>query len=134
MAETGSALAFGIANAQERGTLFVSPGDEVYAGRWSACTSERTTCGQRLQGQEATNIRSSTADIAVKLTPPSPPSLERSLRSSPTMSWSRTPAAVRIRKAELDETSAPARRSAPSSPPPASNSARLGLCTFGPRL
>jgi GTP-binding protein len=57
------------------------------------------------RAKQLTNIRSSTSDIAVKLTPPSPPSLERSLSMIGVDEMVEvTPKSLRIRKTELDPT------------------------------
>jgi GTP-binding protein len=57
------------------------------------------------KAKQLTNIRSSTSDIAVRLTPPSPPSLERSLSLIGNDEMVEvTPKSLRIRKMELDPT------------------------------
>ena len=76
----GSVLAFGLANAQERGSTFVGPGDEVYEGMIVGLQKRPgdmpvNVCKEKKQ----TNMRSSTADIAVRLTPPVRMSLEQCL-------------------------------------------------------
>jgi GTP-binding protein len=76
----GTTLAFGLAAAQERGTIFVEPGEDVYEGMIVGL-QRRTgdmavnVCREKKQ----TNMRASTADIAVRLTPASRQSLEQSL-------------------------------------------------------
>ena len=104
--ETGSALSFGIANAQERGMLFITPGDDVYAGMVVGLHAKDTDLDVNVcRAKQLTNIRSSTSDISVKLTPPSPPSLERSLSMiSPDEMVEVTPKNIRIRKTELNPT------------------------------
>ncbi len=104
--ETGTALSFGIANAQERGMLFISPGDEVYAGMVVGLHAKDTDLDVNVcKAKQLTNIRSSTSDIAVKLTPPSPPSLERSLSLIGNDEMVEvTPKSIRIRKTELNAT------------------------------
>lgn len=104
--DTGAALAFGIANAQERGTLFIEPGEQVYTGMVVGLHSRDNDLAVNVcKAKKLTNIRSSTADIAVKLVPPAPPSLERSLSLIADDELVEiTPKSVRIRKAELDET------------------------------
>ena len=104
--EPGTALSFGIANAQERGMLFISPGDEVYGGMVVGLHAKDTDLDVNVcKAKQLTNIRSSTSDIAVKLTPPSPPSLERSLSMIGADEMVEvTPRAIRIRKAELNPT------------------------------
>jgi GTP-binding protein len=105
-AETGTALAFGIANAQERGVMFIEPGDEVYAGMVVGLHARDNDLAVNVcKAKKLTNIRSSTAEIAVRLTPPAPPSLERSLSLIADDELVEvTPAAIRLRKAELNET------------------------------
>jgi GTP-binding protein len=104
--ETGSALSFGIANAQDRGMLFIEPGVEVYKGMVVGLHAKDTDLDVNVcRAKQLTNIRSSTSDIAVRLTPPSPPSLERSLSMiGPDEMVEVTPKSLRIRKAELDQT------------------------------
>ncbi|HYI14154.1 MAG TPA: translational GTPase TypA [Thermomicrobiales bacterium] len=78
--ETGTALAFGLAAAQERGLTFIEPGTEVYGGM---------IVGQNARGDDLTvnvckakkltNMRSSSGDIMVRLTPPVSLSLEQAL-------------------------------------------------------
>lgn len=78
--ETGVALANGIANAQERGVIFIEPQTDVYAGM---IVGQQPRQGDLVvnvcRAKKLTNIRSSTSDIAVKLTPPVMLSLEQSL-------------------------------------------------------
>jgi GTP-binding protein len=78
--ETGVALANGIANAQERGIIFIEPQTEVYEGM---IVGQQPRQGDLVvnvcRAKKLTNIRSSTSDIAVKLTPPVLLSLEQSL-------------------------------------------------------
>ncbi len=102
-AETGTALAYGIANAQERGILFIEPGAEVYEGQVVGLHSrENDLVVNVCKAKKLTNIRSSTADIAVKLTPPQPPSLERSLSLITNDELVEvTPKSIRLRKAYL---------------------------------
>jgi GTP-binding protein len=104
--ETGTALSFGIANAQERGMLFISPGDEIYAGMVVGLHAKDTDLDVNVcRAKQLTNIRSSTSDIAVKLVPPSPPSLERSLSLIGNDEMCQvTPNSLRIRMGELNPT------------------------------
>ncbi|MCC6959916.1 MAG: translational GTPase TypA [Dehalococcoidia bacterium] len=104
--ETGSALSFGIANAQERGMMFISPGEEVYGGMVVGLHAKDTDLDVNVcKAKQLTNIRSSTSDIAVKLVPPSPPSLERSLSMIGNDEMVEvTPKSIRIRKIELNPT------------------------------
>jgi len=102
--ETGTALAYGIAAAQERGILFISPGDEVYTGMIVGLHSRDNDLDVNVcRAKHLTNIRSSTADIAVKLVPPQPPSLEQALTLIAADEMVEvTPKSIRLRKAELN--------------------------------
>src|SRR5579864_4711066 len=76
----GTTLAFGLAAAQERGTTFIEPGEEVYEGMVVGVQKRPgdirvNVCREKKQS----NIRSSTSDISVRLTPASRQSLEQSL-------------------------------------------------------
>ena len=105
-AETGKTLAFGIANAQQRGMMFIDPGEEVYAGMIVGLHAKENDLEVNVcKAKQLTNIRSSNADIAVKLTPPQPPSLERSLSLIADDEMVEvTPKTIRLRKAELNPT------------------------------
>ncbi len=102
--ETGTALAYGIAAAQERGILFISPGDEVYTGMVVGLHARENDLDVNVcRAKHLTNIRSSTADIAVKLVPPQPPSLEQALTLITADEMVEvTPRSIRIRKTELN--------------------------------
>ena len=77
---TEKAVAYALGTLQERGALFVSPGDECYEGM---LVGERSKPGDMVVNIARTknlgNQRSSTADIAVQLTPPRTFSLEEAL-------------------------------------------------------
>jgi GTP-binding protein len=104
--ETGTALSFGIANAQERGQLFIEPGTDVYGGMVVGLHSRENDLDVNVcKAKHLTNIRSSTSDIAVKLVPPSPPSLEKALAILGNDEMIEvTPKSLRMRKIELDAT------------------------------
>lgn len=104
--EAGVAITYGLYNAQERGTLFISPGEKVYAGM---------VVGQNPRGEDIelnvckkkqlTNTRSSSADEALRLTPPKILSLEQALDFIETDELLEvTPTNLRIRKKILDPT------------------------------
>ncbi len=104
--EAGEAITYGLYNAQERGTLFISPGEKVYAGM---------VVGQNPRGEDIelnvckkkqlTNTRSSSADEALRLTPPKILSLEQALDFIETDELLEvTPTNLRIRKKILDPT------------------------------
>ncbi len=79
-AETGIANTYGLSNAQQRGFTFVEPGMPIYEGMIVGVRARDNdlvvnVCKEKKQ----TNMRASTADIAVKLTPPVRMSLEEAL-------------------------------------------------------
>ncbi|NPV70104.1 MAG: translational GTPase TypA [Firmicutes bacterium] len=102
--ETGVTTTYALHNAQERGTLFLGPGEEVYAGQvvGEHCRPrdlDINVCKKK----HLTNVRSSVSDITLHLTPPRRLSLEESLE------WigddelvEVTPKAIRLRKVTLD--------------------------------
>nr|WP_294469285.1 translational GTPase TypA [uncultured Sellimonas sp.] len=102
--ETGEALTYGLFNAQERGTLFISPGERVYAGMVvgeNAKTDdiEINVC----RAKHLTNTRASGSDDALKLSPPRILSLEEALDFIDTDELLEvTPKSLRIRKKILD--------------------------------
>ena len=102
--ETGEAVAYGLFNAQDRGTLFIGPGEKVYAGMvvgQNAKTDdiELNVC----KTKHLTNTRSSSADESLKLTPPKVLSLEEALDFIDTDELLEvTPKSLRIRKKILD--------------------------------
>ena len=104
--EAGEAITYGLYNAQERGTLFIGPGEKVYSGM---------VVGQNGRGEDIelnvckkkqlTNTRSSSADEALRLTPPKVLSLEQALDFIDTDELLEvTPKSLRIRKKILDPT------------------------------
>lgn len=104
--EAGEAITYGLYNAQERGTLFIGPGEKVYSGM---------VVGQNGKGEDIelnvckkkqlTNTRSSSADEALRLTPPKVLSLEQALEFIDTDELLEvTPKSLRIRKKILDPT------------------------------
>ncbi len=102
--ETGEALTYGLFNAQERGTLFISPGERVYAGMVvgeNAKTDdiEINVC----RAKHRTKTRASGSDDALKLSPPRILSLEEALDFIDTDELLEvTPKSLRIRKKILD--------------------------------
>ena len=78
--ETGIALAHGLANAQERGITFIEPQTEVYEGMIIGQNPRQDDLAVNVcRAKKLTNMRASTADISVRLTPPTLLSLEQSL-------------------------------------------------------
>ena len=104
--EAGEAITYGLYNAQERGTLFIGPGEKVYSGMVVGQNSrgediELNVCKKK----QLTNTRSSSADEALRLTPPKVLSLEQALEFIDTDELLEvTPATLRIRKKILDPT------------------------------
>ena len=78
--EQGIAVTYGLNNAQERGVTFIEPGTSVYEGMIVGINSRLQDIPVNVcKEKKKTNIRSSTSDIAVKLTPPIRLSLEQSI-------------------------------------------------------
>lgn len=103
--ETGTVLSNGIANAQERGITFVDAGTEVYEGMIVGQNPRPDDLAVNIcRAKKLTNMRSSNADIAVKLTPPTILSLEQSLdflQDDELLEV--TPKALRLRKRFLSQ-------------------------------
>ena len=79
-AETGVANTYGLSNAQQRGMTFVEPGMPIYEGMIVGVHARDSDLVVNVcKEKKLTNIRSSTSDIAVKLTPPVRMSLEEAL-------------------------------------------------------
>ena len=104
--ESGESVAYGLFSAQERGSLFIGPGEKVYSGmvigQWSRGEDiELNVCKKK----HLTNTRSSSADEALTLTPPRILSLEQALDFIDTDELLEvTPESLRIRKKILDPT------------------------------
>ncbi len=102
----GLVAAFALFNLQERGTLFVEPGDEVYEGMIVGENSRQEDLDvNACKEKHLTNMRSSTADVLVRLVPKRELSLDQALeflRADECVEV--TPAAVRLRKVELHRT------------------------------
>ena len=104
--ESGESITYGLYNAQERGTLFIGPGEKVYSGMVIGQTGrsediEINVCKKK----QLTNTRSSSADEALRLTPPKILSLEQALDFIDTDELLEvTPTNLRIRKKILDPT------------------------------
>ncbi|HBA63757.1 MAG TPA: translational GTPase TypA [Lachnospiraceae bacterium] len=102
--ETGEAVTYGLFSAQDRGTLFIGPGEKVYAGmvigqNGKTDDIEINVC----KTKHLTNTRSSSSDEALKLTPPKILSLEQAIDFIETDELLEvTPKSLRIRKKILD--------------------------------
>ncbi len=78
--ERGVAITYGLNNAQKRGLTFIEPGTQVYEGMIVGLNSRLQDIPVNVcKEKKKTNIRSSTSDIAVKLTPPLKMSLEQAI-------------------------------------------------------
>src|SRR6202023_1877801 len=102
--EAGTATAYSIANAQERAQTFVEPQAQVYEGMLVGLNSRPDDMAINISKEKKqTNIRSSTSDIAVKLTPAIKLSLEQALDFIETDELVEvTPVAFRLRKRILN--------------------------------
>ncbi|AXH52982.1 translational GTPase TypA [Clostridium perfringens] len=102
--ESGEAVTYGLFNAQERGTLFIEPGTEVYAGMvCGECSRADDIDVNICKKKQLTNTRSSGADDALKLTPVKQMSLEQCLEFINNDELVEvTPVNVRMRKRILD--------------------------------
>ena len=103
---TGAATSFALLNLQERGALFIEPGAAVYEGMIVGENARADDMDVNpTKEKKLTNIRSSTGEELVRLTPPRVLALEQALE------WIRadecvevTPRAIRLRKVVLDQT------------------------------
>lgn len=104
--ENGEAITYGLFNAQERGTLFIGPGEKVYGGMIVGQTGRAEDIEVNVcKTKHLTNTRSSSADDALRLVPPRILSLEQSLEFIDTDELLEvTPKNLRIRKKILDST------------------------------
>ena len=104
--ESGESITYGLFNAQERGALFIGPGVKVYAGMVIGQTGKAEDIEINVcKTKKLTNTRSSSADEALKLTPPRVLSLEQALEFIDTDELLEiTPKTLRIRKKILDPT------------------------------
>ena len=104
--ETGESVTYGLFSAQDRGTLFIGPGEKVYSGMVIGMSAkpediELNVCKKK----HLTNTRSSSADEALTLVPPKILSLEQALEFTDTDELLEiTPESIRIRKRILDPT------------------------------
>ena len=104
--ESGETITYGLFNAQERGLLFVGPGEKVYSGmiigqNGKSDDIEVNVC----KTKKLTNTRASGSDDALKLTPPKILSLEQALEFIDTDELVEiTPKNIRLRKKILDPT------------------------------
>jgi len=104
--EPGIAVTYGLNNAQERGTTFIEPQTQVYEGMIVGLNTKPQDIAVNVcKEKKKTNIRSSTSDIAIKLTPAVKLSLEQSLDFINRDELVEvTPQSIRLRKKLLTQT------------------------------
>ena len=102
--EPGVSTSYGLKNAEDRGSLFLGPGVEVYEGMVVGQHIRDTDLTVNVcKKKHLTNMRSSTGDIAVRLTPPRVMSLDDSIEYlGPDELLEVTPQSLRIRKRLLN--------------------------------
>lgn len=101
---TGKTTAYSLANLEERGSLFIGPATEVYEGMVIGASAKDSMTVNSNKEKKQTNMRSSGADMAIKLTPPIEMTLERALEYIEDDEYVEvTPVTVRIRKKWLNE-------------------------------
>lgn len=102
---SGKALGFSLANLQERGTLYIGAGTEVYEGMVIGnVTKGNEMAVNPIKGKQMSNMRSSGADEAIHLVPPMTVSIERGLEIMAEDEYLEiTPLSVRLRKQHLTE-------------------------------
>ncbi len=102
--ESGEAVAYGLGAAQERGSLFITPGTPVYAGMVvGICSRNEDMTVNVCKRKQLTNMRASGSDDAIRLVPPRIFSLEQCLEFlADDELLECTPKSLRIRKRQLD--------------------------------
>ena len=100
----GAAVAYALWNLEERGPMFISPGDAVYPGMVIGAHSRGTDLDVNpLKGKQLTNIRTTAKDEAVRLTPPILMGLEQAIAYIEDDELVEvTPKSIRLRKRYLD--------------------------------
>jgi predicted membrane GTPase involved in stress response len=99
----GATASFALFNLQERGSLFIDPGEDVYEGMIIGENSRSEDLDvNATKEKHLTNVRSSTSDVLIRLVPPRKLSLDQALeflRADECVEV--TPHSIRLRKAEL---------------------------------
>ncbi|MDR2220666.1 MAG: translational GTPase TypA [Methylobacillus sp.] len=103
--EHGEAVAYALWNLEDRGRMFVSPGDKLYEGMIIGIHSrENDLVVNPIKGKKLTNVRASGTDEAVRLTPPIKLTLEYAVEFIDDDELVEiTPHCIRIRKRHLQE-------------------------------
>lgn len=100
----GKTTPYALAMVQERGPLFIAPGAEVYEGMVIGASMKETMTVNPVREKKLTNMRASSADHIVQVTPPIDMNLERALEYIDRDEYVEvTPVNVRIRKKWLKE-------------------------------
>ena len=130
--EQGEAVAYALFNLQERGRMFVSPGEKLYEGMIIGIHSrENDLVVNPIKTKKLTNIRAAGKDDAVLLTPPIQLTLEYAVEFIADDELVEvTPLSIRIRKRFLKETDRKRSARAPPRPP----SRPEGAATCSPPL
>jgi GTP-binding protein len=102
----GASASYALLSLQDRGTLFVGPGEEVYEGMVVGENARADDLDvNAIKEKQQTNMRAASADVLIRLSPPKRLSLEAALeflRDEECVEV--TPESVRLRKVELDKT------------------------------
>ena len=103
--ENGKAIAYSLENLQTRGTLYVDPGTEVYAGMViGSVTKGEDMSVNPTKGKQLTNMRQKSSDGLVLLTPPIKIDIERGMEIMAEDDYLEiTPESTRLRKRFLNE-------------------------------
>lgn len=103
--ENGEAVAYALWNLEDRGKMFVSPGDKLYEGMVIGIHSrDNDLVVNPIRGKKLTNVRASGKDDAISLTPPVKLTLERAIEFIDDDELVEiTPKSLRIRKRYLNE-------------------------------
>jgi GTP-binding protein len=103
--ENGEAVAYALWKLQDRGRMFVNPGDKLYEGMVIGIHSrENDLVVNPIKGKQLTNVRASGTDEAVRLVPPIDMSLEKAIEFIADDELVEvTPRTIRIRKRFLNE-------------------------------
>jgi GTP-binding protein len=103
--ETGTSTSYSIEKAQERGKMFINPGDEVYAGQVVGINNRQEDMAMNVvKGKKLTNMRAAAADMMVVLAPAWKPSLEQFLVIiGEDEMLEVTPSFMRLRKKDLSK-------------------------------
>ncbi|WP_374349811.1 translational GTPase TypA [Chitinimonas sp.] len=103
--ENGEAVAYALWNLEDRGRMFVNPGDKLYEGMIIGIHSrDNDLIVNPIKGKKLTNVRASGTDEAVRLTPPIKLTLESAVEFIDDDELVEiTPVSIRIRKRHLNE-------------------------------